>query len=153
MLGSGNDATAAPDGDAPTMPDDVDQATAYEAPVVPDDVDPVIEGDAPVNPDGVDPVVPAADAPMTPGVDAPMIPDASARAIPGDTAPRSGWHLGTCLGILITLFSSSGNRNESLSAYVKSTHVAGGSVADSPLPCVLSKVSSTRRLNLVLAAS
>ena len=105
------------------MPDDVDQATAYEAPVVPDDVDPVIEGDAAVNPDGVDPVVPAADAPMTPGVDAPMIPDASARAIPGDTAPRSGWHLGTCLGILITLFSASETRNRSLSV----CDVAGGS--------------------------
>ena len=149
MLGSGNDAPAAPDGDAPTMPDDIDQATAYEAPVVPDDVDPVIEGDAPVNPDGVDPVVPAADAPMTPGVDAPMISDAVARAIPGDTAARGGWHLGTWLGILITQFSSSKTRNMSLSV----CGCGRGIYPDAPFACVLSRGSSTLGFDRVMAAS
>ena len=142
VLGSGNDDPAAPDGDAPPMPDDVDQATAYEAPVVPDDVDPVIEGDAPVNPDGVDPVVPAADAPMTPGVDAPTIPDAVARAIPGDTAARGGWHLGTWLGILITQFSSSKTRNMSLSV----CGVAGESTPMLPLRACCRE--ALRRLDL-----
>ena len=41
MLDSGNDGPAAPDGDAPKMPDNVDPATPYDAPVIADDT-PVI---------------------------------------------------------------------------------------------------------------
>ena len=98
MLGSGNDGPAAPDDDAPRMPDDVDLATLHDAPVIPDDT--------PVIPDVVDPVVLVAGAPMTPGADVPIIPDVGAPEIPCDTTPRSGWHLGVFLGILITQFSS-----------------------------------------------
>ena len=53
MLDSGNEVTAASDGDAPRMPGDLDLATPYDAPVIRDDVDPVIPGDAPVVPDDI----------------------------------------------------------------------------------------------------
>ena len=46
---------------------------------------------------------------MTPGADAPMIPDVGSPELPGDTTPRSGWHPGVVMGILITQFSSSEN--------------------------------------------
>ena len=101
MLGSGNDGPAAPDDDAPRMPDDVDLATLHDAPVILDDT--------PVIPDVVDPVVLVAGAPMTPGADVPIIPDVGAPEIPCDTTPRSGWHLGVFLGISITQFSSAEN--------------------------------------------
>ena len=177
----------APDGDAPKMPDDVDPAALYDAPV--------ISGDTPVMPDVVDPVILVADAPMTPGAYVLMIPDVGAPEIPGDTTPRSGWHLGVFLGILITQFSSSENsagcsgdgvdssgRDDDvfcccsdLSAFscsvrlilarrfsssfsgeskiVKSRPVPGGSAPNVPLACALLNVSSTLRLDLVLAAS
>ena len=57
------------------------------------------------------------------------------------------------LGILITRFSSSEIRNRSLSVQVKFTHVVGGVVPDTPVACVLSKVSSTLGLGLVLAVA
>ena len=82
MLGSGNDGPAAPDGDDPRMPDDVDPATLYDAPVIRDDT--------PVIPYVLFPMIPVVDAPMTPGADVPMIPDFGALGIPGDTTLRNG---------------------------------------------------------------
>ena len=134
LLGSGSDGQAAPDGDAPRMPDYVDS---------------VIAGDTQVMPDDVDPVIPVTDAPMTPGVDAPMVPDAGAPAILGDTVLRSGWNLGTWLGIMITQSTSSETRNGSLSVY----DVAGGSVPYALLACVPSNVSWMLGLDLVMTAS
>ena len=100
-------------------------------------------------PDDVDPVIPHSDAPMTPGVDAPMVPDAGAPPILGDTVLRSGWNLGTWLGIMITQSTSSETRNGSLSVY----DVAGGSVPYALLACVPSNVSWMHGLDLVMTAS
>ena len=109
----------------------------------------MIAGDTQVMPDDVDPVIPVTDAPMTPGVDAPMVPDAGAPAILGDTVLRSGWNLGTWLGIMITQSTSSETRNGSLSVY----DVAGGSVPYALLACVSSNVCWMLGLDLVVTAS
>ena len=141
MLGSGNDGPAAPDGDAPRVPDYIDPAITYDASVTPDDVDPVI---------------PVVNAPMARGDDAPMIPDAGVPVIPRDTALRSGWYFGILLGILIPQFFSYETQTRSLSSlsvYAKLTRVAGRSAPDSSAVCLLSNASSTLGLDLVRVAS
>ena len=51
-------------------------------------------------------MIPGDSDPVTPGTDTPMTPDADDPKIPGDVSRGSGWHLGTLLGVLMTLFSS-----------------------------------------------
>ena len=138
MLGSGNDGPAAPDGDDPRMPDDVDPATLYDAPEFPDDT--------PVIPDVVNPVIPVTEAPMTPDADGSMIPDVGAPEILGDTIPRSGWHLGVFFGILINQFSSS----ENSAGY--SGHGVDFSCRDDDAVCSCSDVSAfSCKVRFVLA--
>lgn len=54
---------------------------------------------------------------------------------------------------MTTPFSSCEARSGSLSVWVKTTHVAGGSAPDAPLSCVLSKVYSKIGLGIALAVS